>query len=113
MKIGGDLLLIRNILLTHEDHEKHVFMLIGNETKKWRKCVPKLTIVFGTCTMIDPLFVIKTRDTNMTLGVHGLITLEKNTLDYEILQKVREDEKDYQHQRIWSIHTHHFQEIYA
>ena len=28
--------------ITYEDNEQHVSMLIGNETKKWRKCVPTL-----------------------------------------------------------------------
>ena len=60
-------------------------MLIGNETKQWRKCVTRLNIVLGAHTMIDHSLVIKTLDTNMTLGVHELITLEKDTLDCEIL----------------------------
>ena len=58
--------------------------------------------------MIDHFLVINTLDTNMTMGVHVLITLEKNTLDCEILQKVGEDEKDGQHQVIGNIHTHPF-----
>ena len=99
--------------LTFEDHVQHVFMLIYNETKQWRKCVPTLTTVLGTYTMVDHLFFIKTLGTNMTLGVHGLITLEKDTLICEILQKVGKDEKDGQHQVIGYIHTHSFHEVYA
>ena len=99
--------------LTYEDQEQHVFLLMGSETKQWRKCVLTLTTVLGTYTMIDHFFVIKTLDTNMTLGVHGLITLEKNTLNCEILQKVGEDEKEGQHQVIGNIHTHPFQEVYS
>ena len=99
--------------LIHEDQEQHVSILIGNETKQWRKYVPTLTIVLGTYTMIDHFFLIDTLDTNMTLGVHGLITLDKNTLNCEILQKVGEDEKDGQHQVIGYIHTHSFHEVYA
>ena len=88
-------------------------MLIVNETKQWRKCVPTLTTIFGTYTMKYHFFVIKALDTNMTLGVHGFITLKKDTLDCEILQKVGEYEKDGQHKVIGNINTHHFQEVYA
>ena len=65
--------------LTYEDHEKHVSMLIVNETKQWRKCVPTLNAIFGTHTMIYHSFVIKNFDTNEMLGVHRLITIEKYT----------------------------------
>ena len=34
--------------LTHEENEQHVSMLIGNETKQWRKCVPTLNAILGT-----------------------------------------------------------------
>ena len=71
--------------LTHEDHEQHVSMLIGNETKQWRKCVPTFNAFLGTHTMLDNSFVIKTLDTKDMLGVHGLITSEESTLDCEIL----------------------------
>ena len=71
--------------ITYEDHEQHVSMLIGNETKQWMKCVPTLNTILGTHTMIDNSFVIKTFDTNEMLGVHGLITSDKDTLDCEIL----------------------------
>ena len=63
--------------------------------------------------MIDHFFVIETLNTNITLGVHGLITLEKDTLDSEILQKVGGDEKEGQHQVTKNIHTHPLQETYA
>ena len=88
-------------------------MLISNGEKQWRKYVPTFTTVLGTYTMIDHFFVIETLDTNMKLGVNGLITVDKNTLKCEILQKVGEDEKDVQHQVIWYIHIHSFQEVYA
>ena len=88
-------------------------MLIGNDTKQWRKCVQTLNIVLGTHTMIDHSLVIKTVDTNEMLGVHGLITFEEDTLYCEILQEVGEDEKESQHQVIGNIHTHPFQEVYA
>ena len=74
-------------------------MLIGNETKQWRKFFPTLNTVLGTHTMIDHPFVIKTIDTNEMLGVAGLITFEENTLDYE---------KEGQHPMIGNIHTHPF-----
>ena len=70
--------------ITYEEHEKHVSMMIDNETKQWRKCVPTLHTVSGTHTMIDNYFVIKNLDTKEMLGVHGLITSEEITLDYEI-----------------------------
>ena len=76
--------------LTYEDHEQHVSMLIGNETKQWRKCVQTLNTILRTHTMIDHSFVIKTLDTKEMLGVHGLTTFEEDTLDCEILQKVGE-----------------------
>ena len=60
-------------------------MMIDNETKQWRKCVPTLHTVLGTHTMIDHSFVIKTLDTKEMLGVNGLITSEESTLDYKIL----------------------------
>jgi len=72
-------------------------MLIGNETKQRRKCVPTLNAILGTHTMIDHSFVIKTLDTKEMLGVHGLITSKGSTLDYEILQKVEEEEKRRDH----------------
>ena len=52
----------------------------------------EFTTFLRTYTMIYHFFMIKTLDTNMTLGVHGLIKLE-NTLNYEILQKVGKGEK--------------------
>ena len=70
---------------TYEDREQHVSILIGNEEKQWRKCVPTLNTVLGTHTMIDHSLVIKTFDTNEMLGVHGLITSNEDTLDCEIL----------------------------
>ena len=88
-------------------------ILIGNETKKWRKCVPTLNAILGTHTMIYNSFVIKTFDTNEISGVHRLITIEKDTLDYEILQKVGGNKKEGQHQMIGNIYTHPFQEVYA
>ena len=83
-------------------------MLIGNETKQWRKCVPTLNAILGTHTMIDHSFVINNFDINEMLGVHRLITIEKDTLDYEILQKVGGNEKEGQHQMIRNIYTHPF-----
>ena len=67
-------------------------MMIGNETKQGRKCVPTLDTFLGTHTMLDHSFVIKTLDTKEMLGVHGLITSEGSPLDCEILQKVGEEE---------------------
>ena len=94
--------------LTYEDHEQHVSMLIGNEAKQWRKCVPTLNIVLGTHTMTDHSFVIKTHDTKEMLGVHGLITYKEDTLNCDDLQDVGEDEKEDQHQVMKNIHTHPF-----
>ena len=104
MTIGGDLILFRDgdeanastrgtlaslqkvpKDFTYEDHEQHVSMLMANETKQWRKCVPTLNAISGTHIMIDHSFVIKTLDTKDMLGVHGLTTFEEDTLDYDIL----------------------------
>ena len=71
--------------ITYEDQDQHVSMSIGNETKQWRKCVPTLTTILGTYTTTDQFFVIETLNANITLDVHRLITLEKDTLDCEIL----------------------------
>ena len=65
--------------LTYEDQEQHVSMLIGNDTKQWKKYVPMLTIVFGTYTLIYHSLVIDTFDTNEMLGVKQLIKLEEDT----------------------------------
>ena len=58
-------------------------MLIGNETKQWRKCVPTLNIVLREHTMIDHYFVIVTFDTKEMLGVNGLIMLNISTRNSE------------------------------
>ena len=71
--------------ITYEDQVQHVSMLIGNKTKKWRKCVPTLNTVTGRHTMTDYSFVIKTLDTKEMLGVHGLITSKEDTLVYDDL----------------------------
>ena len=60
-------------------------MLIGNETKQWRKCFPTFNIFLGTHTMIDHPFVIKTLDIKEMLVVRGLIKFQENALDYKIL----------------------------
>ena len=83
-------------------------MLIGNETKQWRKCVPTLNTILGTHTMIYHSFLIKNFDTNGMLGVHGLITSKEDTLDCEKLQKVGEDEKEGNHLVIGNIHPYPF-----
>ena len=93
VKVGGDILLLgdgdeviaspKRVLvslqegpkdLTHKENEQHVFMMIDNETRQWKECVPTLHPVLGTHTMVDHPFVIKTLDTKEMLGVHELIT---------------------------------------
>ena len=63
--------------------------------------------------MIDHSFLIKTFHTNDMLGVHRLNTIEKYSLDCEILQKVGGNEKEGQHQMIVNIYSHPFQEVYV
>ena len=77
----------------HEGDEQHVSMMIDKETKKWRKCVPTLHPIFGTHTMMDQSFVIKTLDTKEMMGFHELTASKGSTLDCEILQKVGDEEE--------------------
>ena len=62
-----------------------MFMMIDNETKQWRECVPTLHSVLGKHTMKDQPFVIKTLHMKEMMGVHELTTSKGSTLDCEIL----------------------------
>ena len=85
----------------------------GDQTMTCGHYVPELSVMMGTYTLTDQLFVVDIPDTNMILGVHWLITLGKVMTDWKTLEMEWYDEKTGRHEKIRGQHTYLPQTISA